>query len=595
MEKNCELLNNALDLINKEDFSCARDILLKIIVEDDKNQEAYKNLGLCEVNLDNISLAIDAFIKACELDKNDTTSLFYLGSCYNRAGQKDLAIEKFKEVIEKRPDYLEVYKNLSMIYIELNQIDNAIEILNSAINNPNIEPDYTLYYILATVNMLKKDYNKAIEALLRANCENPYYPPVVNSLASCYMNINQYKEALNLLLDLFDKDKNNSLTTYNIGICYQVLNDYKKALEFFQLAYQLEPTTTMLATMANCAFQAQDFQLALSLYQNLISVYPNNTDYRLAYIECLEMTYNYELALENINLLLLLDEKNVNLIKKKGTNLRKLGRNLESNEVFTILLNRGKIDVEVYYNLAFNYVELEDFDNAKEMFKKCIMLEPHNPYAHKDLGVLYLKMNCYDWAVDEMNEAINLDDTIAEFYYSLGVSYMMLSDIEGAKKAFLKALELEPEDADCLSYLGYAYLFEKEDKKAFDCLNKALSIAPDSFLAKTYSAKYYFQKGNYKTAKQFLLDTIEKTQDDETMNMLGICYLEEQEFDKALGIFYKLAVNYPKNHILLTNLAKCEYKTNKKKEALEHIRQALMIFDDYNDALSLLEEINNGQ
>ncbi len=594
MENNCELINSAIDLINEEKFSNARDILNQVIVLDNKNQEAYKNLGLCEVNLDNIPLAIEAFSRAYELDKNDTTSLFYLGSCYNQIGEKDLAIEKFSEVIEKRPDYIEVYKNIAMIYIELNQVDNAFKILDRALKNPNIEPDYTLYYIFATVNMLKKDYNSAISALLSALEMNPSYSPIINSLASCYMNVDNYDEALSILLDSYEKDKTNSLTIYNIGICYQVLGEYKKALEFFQSSYQLEPTTTMLATMANCAIQAQDYQLGVALYQNLVSVYPNNTDYRIAYIEALEMTCQYELALENINLLLMLDEKNVALIKKKGTNLRKLERNQESIETFNTLINRGKIDVEVYYNLAFNYVELEDFDSAKEMFKKCITLEPHNPYAHKDLGVLYLKMNCYDWAVDEMLDAIELDDTIAEFHYSLGVSYMMLSEVEEAKKAFNKALELDPYDADCLAYLGYVYMFEKEDDKALECLQKSLSIAPDNFLAKNYSAKYYFKKGNLKVAKEFLLDIIEKVQDDETMNLLGICYLENEEFDNALGIFYKLVLNYPENHILLTNLAKCEYKSNRKKEAVEHLRQALMVFDDYKDALDLLEEINNG-
>ena len=76
----------------------------------------------------------------------------------------------------------------------------------------------------------------------------------------------------------------------------------------------------------------------------------------------------------------------------------------------------------MYYNLAFNYVLLNDHDNAKDMFKKCIELEPQNPYAHKDLGVLYLKMNLYDWAVDEIKEAIQLEDDVAEFHYSLGVA-----------------------------------------------------------------------------------------------------------------------------------------------------------------------------
>ena len=63
------------------------------------------------------------------------------------------------------------------------------------------------------------------------------------------------------------------------------------------------------------------------------------------------------------------DPKNIKYLKKLGAYLRKLSRFEQSIEVFQTLIKRGKIDVEVYYNLAFNYVLLSDYDNAKEMFK----------------------------------------------------------------------------------------------------------------------------------------------------------------------------------------------------------------------------------
>ena len=193
-----------------------------------------------------------------------------------------------------------------------------------------------------------------------------------------------------------------------------------------------------------------------------------------------------------------------------------------------------------------------------------------------------------------MLEAINLENDVAEFHYSLGVSYLMLSKIQEAKQALIKADELEPDTLDTLAFLGYAYMLERDFENAIKPLQRALAIEPDNFLAKSHSAKYYFQMKKYDIAKQFLQDIIEQVQDDETVNMLGICYLEEENYNEALGLFFKLIKSYPDNHILLTNLAKCEYKCNKKEEALEHIRRALMIFDDYKEALELLEEINNG-
>ena len=443
--------------------------------------------------------------------------------------------------------------------------------------------------------MLKKDNNNAITYLERALELNQEHLPIMNSLASCYMTKGIYEKAEDVLKRAFELDKQNVLTAYNLGVLYQATERYKEALNYFQISYQLEPTTTMLSSLANCALKAGEYAVASIMYQNLVMLYPNNSEYRYNYVECLENTGQYKEALESVNTLLSFDEKSVDLIKKKGTLLRKLNFCEEAIETLTQLLHRGKIDVETYYNLAYSYVQLGDYDNAKEMFKKCIILEPNNPYAHKDLGVLYLKMNCYEWAVDEMLEAINLEDDVAEFYYSLGVSYLMLSQIPEAKKALIKSCELDSSDPDAIAFLGYVFLLEHEYEKAQAVLQQALKIDSNNFLAKSHSAKLYYHLKKYDVAKEFLIDIAESTQDDETMNMLAYCYMETGDFENAMGIFYKLALAYKDNHVLLTNLAKCEIKCAKINEAKEHLRQALMIFEDYQDALVLLEEIKNAK
>ncbi len=585
------IIMDALELINKDDFEGAKKLLYQAL-EKEETSEIYKNIGLCELNLDNTNEATEAFKKAYELDNKDAVTTYYYACCLSKK-DKQKAAGLFKEVIELRKDYSDAYKSLAMIYIEMNQTDSAIQTVLEAINNPNIEPEYSLYYIAATSYMINKDYQSAVKYLEIALNLKENHLPVINSLATCYMNTEEYDRALEILKKAYEIEPNNALTLYNLGICYQVKAQFSEALGFFQEAYKLEPTTTILASIANCALKSSNAPLAASLYQNLVAAFPNNLEYRCAYIEALEQSGNIEAALENTNILLEYDPKNVSLVKKKGTYLRKLRRNEESIETFTTLLNRGKIDIEVYYNLAFNFTVLGDFDNAKEMFKKCIILEPNNPYAHKDLGVLYLKMNCYDWAVEEMKEAVKLEDDVSEFHYSLGVSYMMLSELENAKKEFLYAIKLDGQNADSMAYLGYIYMLEKEYNKSEEILKKALSLDPANFLAESHSAKLYVTLDKYDVAAEFLSDLLEKTQDDETRNMLAVCYMKLEQYEKAMGLFHKLAHIYPKNHIILTNLAKCELKCGRKKEALDHVRQALLIYDDYDEALSLLKELDN--
>ena len=81
-------LNKALDLINEENYIEAQGILKNILEQDDKNKEVIKNLGLCEINLDNPIGAIEMFKRAYELDNSDALSLFYLASAKTQIGEK---------------------------------------------------------------------------------------------------------------------------------------------------------------------------------------------------------------------------------------------------------------------------------------------------------------------------------------------------------------------------------------------------------------------------------------------------------------------------------------------------------------------------
>ena len=81
-----------------------------------------------------------------------------------------------------------------MIYIELGQLDYAIETLLIAIENNPENFDYSAYFILATSYMLKKNYQNAIKYLETALRLNPEHIPIMNSLATCYMNTMNYKK-----------------------------------------------------------------------------------------------------------------------------------------------------------------------------------------------------------------------------------------------------------------------------------------------------------------------------------------------------------------------------------------------------------------
>ena len=151
-------------------------------------------------------------------------------------------------------------------------------------------------------------------------------------------------------------------------------------------------------------------------------------------------------------------------IQKKLAYLYRLTKNPQSTiEILEKLLKRGKIDFEIYYNLALAYISKEDFEAGKENLKKCISLEPENPVARKDLGILYLKMNYTDWALDELNKAIQLEPDNPENYFNYAMALNKTQEFEKADEYFKKAIELDKNVSDYYSYYGENLLLERKN------------------------------------------------------------------------------------------------------------------------------------
>ncbi len=97
----------------------------------------------------------------------------------------------------------------------------------------------------------------------------------------------------------------------------------------------------------------------------------------------------------------------------------------------------------------------------------------------------------------------------------------------------------------------------------------------------------------YKTSYELLTDIKDSVNNPEILNLMAQNLMKLKNFEAAAGIFKKLKESYPNNHILLCDLAKCEIKIEKYKEAKENIKQALMLYPDFEYGIKLLKEVEN--
>ena len=295
---------------------------------------------------------------------------------------------------------------------------------------------------------------------------------------------------------------------------------------------------------------------------------------------------NYTEALKVVKELLKFNPNGVDLQKKEASLLRLTGSSQNAIEVLNSLIKRGKIDVEIYYNLALCYINTEDLESAKDAFRKCIALEPHNPFVRKDLGLLYLKMNMAD-----LKQAVELEENEPEIVFAYAVSLNKTNNFDKADKYYQRAVSLNPQNADYIAHWGENLISQSKIEQGLEKLQEAIKINPKNYIALYNLAKVYFSQNKYSVAKQILEDILSMNKDPEILNMLALCYLKTKDYKAACAIFEKLAKDFPKNHILLCNLGECYLNLKEFDKAKKAADEALLLFSDYDEALKIIKEV----
>ena len=97
---NNEYLNEATNLVGDKKFKEAKDVLANIDTNDEKNLEAIKLLGLCNINLEDFGSAKNNFETVVKYNPEDATSWMYLAMAYDNCDEVLHAITAYKEVIK---------------------------------------------------------------------------------------------------------------------------------------------------------------------------------------------------------------------------------------------------------------------------------------------------------------------------------------------------------------------------------------------------------------------------------------------------------------------------------------------------------------
>jgi tetratricopeptide (TPR) repeat protein len=99
-------LAQAIEAVNRADFPTAIEILRELVVQDAGNAEAWKQLGVCYLEMRQACLAVEALTRSLDHSAADATTHFLLGHAYGSTGELESAAACYRHALELDPQHV---------------------------------------------------------------------------------------------------------------------------------------------------------------------------------------------------------------------------------------------------------------------------------------------------------------------------------------------------------------------------------------------------------------------------------------------------------------------------------------------------------
>jgi tetratricopeptide (TPR) repeat protein len=475
-------------------------VLLELNDEPDKAAEEFFEAATADIG--NEDLVIETSTRLLKLKKTDKAIellkkaaapadssgaiLARLGLAYSIAGMRDLAIGANRRAIKKNPENLAGYQYLAQLYLQNNQAEEGIRVLEEAAKRPSADPLYWIdlgetYMLFARAGKMDLVRKPALDAFKRAAAAQPTNPVVLQRL----------------------------------GDGFNFFADTAAAAKIYsQLLERMPRLPGVRERLVELLIRQQDRTNAIVHLRKLATDNPTSAQ------------FNYLLGT------LLFEDRQ----PKEGAEF--LGKALRFDSDFE----------PAYYDLAAAQINLKKAEDALETLAKARRKFPQKFVCEFYTGLAYsqlkdptnaLKSFTAAEVIARAKETNRLTHT---FFFQLGSAYERAQNFKEAEVYFRKSLALSPDFAEALNYLGYMWADRGENlKEAREMIEKAVKLDPknSAFLDSLGWVLYKLEK--HQEALRYIQKAIDNNDEpDATLyEHLGDVYSALHKSDQARQAFQK--------------------------------------------------------
>lgn len=277
---NAELYLNYGILLTKQQKSFkAIEMYKKAKMINPQNLHSYFLLGVTYFEANKISEAFCEFKQIENINPKYTKLNYYLALCYNKEQNYMAVLEYTQKALEEEPNNPIILVLLAQTYINLNNLEKALQTYEIA-NNNNININDIKFYIAWATALIKgKKIEEAKNIINKALEINENDSEALHRMGRCLYEEKNYDEAKKYYEKSINSNKMNSLAYSDFGMLLYELNSYDEAISKLQQAINISAKSAYLYFyIANSHYKQGRIKKSAEFYEKTIDYYPRHTE-----------------------------------------------------------------------------------------------------------------------------------------------------------------------------------------------------------------------------------------------------------------------------------------------------------------------------
>jgi tetratricopeptide (TPR) repeat protein len=233
---------------------------------------------------------------------------------------------------------------------------------------------------------------------------------------------------------------------------------------------------------------------------------------------------------------------------------------------------------ELYYIKAQIHLELDNVKAAVKDFKaaleRCNAVSAHDYHSEiYNIPGLLMDRDLHKEALYFLRKFMKIDDGYVDTYWNMAVCHEKTGATDKAEKYYEKALDINPFNECIWNDLGLMHISCEKYEKALNAFEFALAINDNGLQASIYKSNVLMLMNEYDRAIEWIES--QEIKDAGSYYMLGKCYEEKQEVEKAVEYYTSAIKKAPEFTPSYWCMAKIMYQANDAALAVKLLEKAI--------------------